>query len=464
MSIMQKPNILLFVPHDLGDYLGCYGHKSVRSPNIDALADGGVRFSQYFTPAPECTPSRSSMMTGLYTHQNGLMGLSNFGWALRPEVSHLAALMSGAGYATHHFGFQHETHESPKTLGYQQTHPTDGSEAPSVCSALQDFLSGDEARNEPWLAHAGFFHVHRPWPENADFSERDVEVPPYLPDTPIIRRDVARFHQSIWDMDCAIGGVMDALERYGLKEETLVIFTTDHGPAFPHAKATFYDPGICIPLIMRWPGTFGEGRCQDELLSNIDFTPTLLDLCEIPMPDSLAGRSFLPLLTDQPYRERDAVYGALYYDVSYDPMYYVRTRNHKYIRSFGVTDSDAAGADHRVLATHESGKWIRVDDLDVMTAPAWQEMQVDCSVPPAEELYDLEADPLEMNDIARDPDAEDILGTMRDLLRNMMAETDSPLPGDHVAPPPAQVEAARRFQPGKPDHEKKVSERWDRIV
>ena len=463
MTTPKQPNVLLFVPHDLGDYLGCCGHAGVRSPHLDSLAERGVRCSQYFTPAPECTPSRSSMFTGLYTHQNGLMGLSNFGWQLRPEVSHLAELLARGGYATHLFGLQHETDASPEQLGYQNLHAQDGRRADNVCRALAEFLGQPEAQDGPWFAHAGFFDVHRPWPENTDFSPGEIEVPPFLPDSPILRRDLARFHQNILDMDRAVGRVLDALQEAGLEEDTIVIFTTDHGPALPHAKATFYDPGIRLPLIIRRPGHLDGGRVYEELLSNVDFTPTLLDLCGCPTPEGLAGRSFSSLLRGDPYEEREAVYGALFYDVSYDPMHYVRTRTHKYIRSFAATTEEAAGADRRVLATHEAGKWIRVDDLDVMTGPAWQVMKPTCEPPPPEELYDLEADPLEMNDIASDPAAGETLDSMRDLLRSMMERTASPLLEGHVAPPPEQITAAQRFRPGSPEHQERVQERWRRI-
>jgi arylsulfatase A-like enzyme len=459
----ERPNVLIFTPHDLGDYLGCYGHASVRSPNLDALAARGVRFRNYFTPAPECTPSRSSMLTGLYTHQNGLMGLSNFGWSIRPEVSHLAELMARGGYATHLFGLQHETDASPEELGYGKVHAQDDRNAKSVCQVLQDFLKSNGARERPWFAHAGFFDVHRPWPKSTDFSPDSLEVPPFLPDSPILRRDLARFHQSIFDMDRAIGEVLDTLTETGLDANTLVIFTTDHGPALPHAKATFYDPGIRIPLIMHWAGRFEGGREPGELLSNVDFTPTLLELCGCNMPDGLAGRSFAALLTGDNYEEREAVYGALFYDVSYDPMHYVRTRTHKYIRSFTVTDEETAGADERVLATHEAGRWIRVDDLDVMTGPAWQVMRAECEPPSPEELYDLRADPNEMQNLADDPESQNVLKSMRKRLASMMERTKSPLRSGHVAPPPEQVEAAERFRPGSPQHKKHALERWRRI-
>jgi len=108
-TVSHRPNVIVFIPHDLGDHLGCYGHRTVKSPHIDQLASEGVRFSNNFTAAPECTPSRAGMLTGLYTHQNGLMGLCHRGWELYPDALHLGQRLWQAGYETHLFGFQHET-------------------------------------------------------------------------------------------------------------------------------------------------------------------------------------------------------------------------------------------------------------------------------------------------------------------------------------------------------------------
>jgi len=180
----------------------------------------------------------------------------------------------------------------------------------------------------------------------------------------------------------------------------------------------------------------------------VDFAPTILDCCGLDVPDDIPGRSFLPLIEGAPYAEREAVFGALFYDVSYDPMHYVRTRTHKYIRSFGITPEDAEGADRGVLATFAAGSWIRVDDADVMSSPAWQSMaaDVDCGRPPREELYDLTQDPLEQHNLVESPATESTLVELRDRMHRMMMDTRSPLLHGHVSPPPEQVEQGRRWR------------------
>ncbi|MFC1454374.1 sulfatase [Verrucomicrobiota bacterium] len=451
----HQPNVLVFIPHDLGDYLGCYGHRVLKSPNLDGLAKQGIRFTNHFAVAPECTASRSGMLTGLYPHQNGLMGLAFFGWNLHPDAIHLAKRLRQTGYSTHLFGLQHEAHKNPSSLGYEHIHAHDNLSAASVCKELNSFLGSNEAKQRPWFAHAGFMNVHRPWHNTPVFTPEDIIVPPFLPDNPVIRKDFTHFYQSILEMDTAIGETMETLKQSGLDENTVAIFTTDHGCPFPRAKATFYDPGIKIPLIVRWPGRLKAGLAFDRLTSNVDFTPTVLDICGSPIPAGLEGRSLLPLIEGREYLERDAVYGDCYYDVSYDPIHYVRTQTHKYIRSFAVTPEDARGINPDVLCTHGSGSWIRFDDFDVMSSASWRSMNVDCSPPPAEELYDLKADPLEQNNLVGQPGTETILESMRERLQKTMKRTQAKLLKGHIPPPRAQEEGSRKLRHGNPGSTKK---------
>jgi len=448
-----QPNILVFLPHDLGDTLHCCGHAQVRSPNLDRLAAGGVRFSNYFCASPECSPSRASMMTGGHLHENGMMGLANFGWELR--WPHLAARLRDAGYATHLFGIQHETAQAAETLGYTHVHTTRAPEtdkplraAAPVCADLRAFLEGAPAA--PWFACAGFQEVHRPWPEETSFSPDSMVVPPYLPDTPAIRLDLARFYENILHMDAMVGEVLVALRRSPAYENTLAIFTTDHGAGFPRAKATLYDPGLRIPLIMHWPGRIEGGRVFDALLSNVDFAPTMMELAG----RRVAGRGFAPLLLGEDYVWNDAIAASLFYDVAYDPMHAIRTRTHKYIRSFAVTPEEAAGADPRVLATHVAGQWVRVDDYDVLSSAAWRSMRAPQAMPSREELYDLRADPWEKHNLVNDPAAADALREMRARLADWMRRTGSPLLTGHVKPPPEQVKASAQYAVDGPVYRK----------
>jgi N-sulfoglucosamine sulfohydrolase len=196
------------------------------------------------------------------------------------------------------------------------------------------------------------------------------------------------------------------------------------------------------------------------LVSTMDLAPTIMEVAGSPVPDGLAGRSMLALLEGRACVERDCVCGSLFYDVAYDPMHYVRTASHKYIRSFAVTDEDARGADPSVLSTFAAGKWVRVDDFDVLTSPSCRAVVPSGSLrPPREELYDLHADPYERNNLVDDPAARIVLDSMRARLSAMMEETGSPLLHGHVAPPQQQREAVRSYGPGTPRFIKTVAER-----
>ena len=434
----ERPNVLMFIPHDLGEHLCCYGHASVRSPNLDRLAAEGVRFAECFNTAPECTPSRAGLYTGQYTHQNGLMGLCHRGWEFNADAQHLAGLLWEGGYRTYLFGTQHETGMSPAVLGYNHVlSQRDRADTAAVCDQAVRFLaSGEAADVQPWFACVGFQDTHRPWKEETSFSPDEVEVPPYLPDHPDVRMDLAQMHRAIEDMDTGIGRVLAALEGSAAADNTLVLYTSDHGIPFPRAKSTFYDPGTRVALIMRMPRRIEGGRVHDQLITNLDVCPTLLEICGVDAPEGLEGRSFVPLLDGGEYEERDAVFGALYYDAFYDPMHMVRTRRHKYIRSFAVTPEDAQGADPEVLAKCELGTWIRADDSDVQRSPAWLVIKEDGPFPPPprEELYDLQQDSLEQHNLADDPQHADTLQAMREQMLAMMTRTNSPLLAGHVPP------------------------------
>jgi len=443
---VKEPNILIFIPHDLGDYLGCYGHDDVKSPNLDRMAENGVRFTNFFTTAPECTASRASLFSGMYSHQNGLVGLSFMGWKL--QVPHFATILREYGYATHLFGFQHES-EKPKDLGYDFLHSQDDMHTPAVCDSAIDFIRKQGAGEKPWLAHVGFHSVHRPWYRETTFKPEDINLPSYLPDLPEIRNDYTYFYQSIMNMDVQVGRVLDELEKTGLEENTIVVFTTDHGSPFPGAKATFYDPGVRVPLIVQHKNKLPEGSVVGQLISNIDFMPTMLEYCRYRVPQNIEGHSFLSLLTGEgDYQKRDEVFGAMYYDVSYDPMYYVRTERYKYIRSYGIDPKEVAGADPQALAVFKGSRWVRFDDYDVLTSQTWKTIEKDYgnSKPPKEELYDLKADPEEQHNLALNPASENVLRAMRETLAAMMKKTAAPLPDSHIAPNSVQLEVGGNYR------------------
>ncbi len=418
----SRPNVVEVICHDLGRYVGCLG-APIQTPNIDALAGEGVLFSNYCCTAAQCSPSRGSIMTGRYPHCNGLVGLAHLCWEIGANEVTLPMYLNRAGYDTRLIAHQHEHNESPR-LGYQ-TLDAVGNDARTVAGALSDFLRGDAQDGRPFFVSCGITEPHRPYErEGYDRDDPDALTPlPYLPDRPGIREDLAGLHGLIWRLDEAVGTMREALEDSGLADNTVFIFTTDHGIAMPRAKGTCYDPGIHTTLIVRWPEHFTGGRVQGELLTNCDLLPTILDLAGAPVPPRGEGRSFLGLLDEDEYEPRDHVFCEMTWHDQYNPMRAIRTNHHKYIRNFG----------RRPLVYMPA---------DIYVAPAGEEMKADFydSVRPAEELYDLQRDPLEQHNVIDDPDHEDIAWQLRARVYDWMVETNDPLLYGDYPPTKAQRE------------------------
>jgi len=423
MSRPERPNVLQIICHDIGHHVGCLG-GGLSTPCIDALAADGVLFDTYCCSAAQCSPSRGSIMTGLYPHRNGLIGLAHIGWELNDGVRCLPQYLNDADYDTHLFGQQHES-SHPERLGYREIHRTGGRACevgPAVAAFLRDHAATRDAA--PFYLNAGLVEPHRPYQQEGYRSDdpEAVTLLPWLPDRPGIRRDIADLNGLMYAVDAAVGTIRSALADTGLDRTTLLIFTTDHGLAMPRAKGTCYDPGLRTVLIVRLPGRFDGGRRVGSLLTNCDFTPTLLDFVGAPPVEGLDGRSFLGLLDGGAYEPRESVFAEMTWHDKYNPMRALRTERHKYIRNFG---------DRPLVYL----------PLDVYQGCAGREMRGDYygSLRPEEELYDLAADPLESHNLAADPAHAELLGSLRARVHTWMEETDDLLLRGDVPPTPEQA-------------------------
>src|SRR5215211_1899541 len=293
MSERPQDNVLIVHWHDLGRYLGAYGHSDVSSPRLDQLAAEGILFTRAHATAPLCSPSRGSLFTGRYPHSNGLVGLAHHGWEYRAGVRTLPRIVSELGWHTIHFGMQHET-SYPSRLGFDEYDVSNSYCEHVVAESTEWLRRRSDTEDEPFLLTAGFFETHRPYPrdryEPTDIAA--VEVPDYLPDTAEIRADLAEFYGAIAVADAAVGELLDTLAKTGLDATTWVVFFTDHGPAFPRAKSTLYDAGTGIAMIVRPPRSLGiQPRVYDELFSGVDLVPTLLGVLGVDEPPDIEGRS-----------------------------------------------------------------------------------------------------------------------------------------------------------------------------
>ncbi|MHB9034760.1 MAG: sulfatase family protein [Anaerolineae bacterium] len=374
----QRPNILQITTHDSGRHLSCYGYRTVQTPAIDALAADGVKFTNYFATVPICCASRASMLTGLYPQSHGLLDLCfpPFDWRLNRPEQHLSHLLGGHGYHTRLIGFQHEA-EDLTELGFADTfaemHAANLVPCRRVAEQTAAFLAGEAAARQPFYAQVGFFETHTPF----DFagtppdSEQGVQVPAYLEDDPASREVLAHFQGALRRVDEAVGFILHALERSGLADDTILVFTSDHGPELPRAKWHLYDPGLAVALLMRYPRAgWRGGRVCGALLHNVDYLPTILELAGLPAPTYLEGRSCAGLSP-----VNDAVY-AMYHKTQ---VRSVRTERWKWIRHY-----DAA-TDYARLPVRLA------DQLQLRGAPRT-------------ELYDLDADPNEFNNLGGRPE------------------------------------------------------------
>ncbi len=415
----QRPNVVLLITHDTGRHVSPYGVETVDTPHCERLAAEGVRFAHHYCTTPLCSPSRAAIVTGRYPHSNGVMGLThgNFGWDLHDDETPIATLFGPAGYDTWLLAGQHET-KDPARLGFDVVDANHSlMDTPEHWAPLVEGRDG----SRPFFCQIGGFETHRGWElyDTPPDDSKGVFVPPYLNDGPETRKELAQFQGMVKRFDVCLGRLMDFLDAHGLAENTILAVTTDHGIAMPRAKSTLYDPGIGTMLFLRYPaGNWGEGAVRDELVSNVDVLPTLLDACGIEIPARIQGRSFLPLLTgDAGFTPRDAVFAEKTFHDTYDPIRGIRTERWKYIRNFEKIGLMEAPSDiYHQGADLELGRRYAKDR-------------------PPEELYDLHADPDEMRNVAGKPENAQTVATLRTRLADWMRETNDPLMHGPIASP-----------------------------
>jgi N-sulfoglucosamine sulfohydrolase len=427
---MKRPNVLLVTFHDLGRFLGCYGVGTVQTPNIDSLAEDGIRFSRAFCVAPQCSPSRATLFTGRYPHSNGVMGLThaNFAWDLNPDERHVGGLLQGQGYRTGLVGIHHESRYAPAEevagrlgmdrvrLGGRAEKVTD-----NALALLEEFSDGER----PFYLQVGFTEPHRLAAKTrdepgymgfvGDYIEPDVSrgvtVPRYLRDTPGAREEVAELQGAVRHVDQAVGRLLAGLDALGLRDETLVILTTDHGIALPRAKCSLYDPGLEVALVFRYPGRgWDGGRVTDAQVSNVDILPTLLELLELPAGEPLQGRSFLSLLDGARHEPRREIFAELTYHDYYDPQRCIRTDRHKLIVHFSASPS----------FMDPSQSWRPRSTTVTPADPAR-------AYHPLVELYDLEEDPGETTNLAGLPQHAALRNELLARLHDWLDRTGDPI-------------------------------------
>jgi N-sulfoglucosamine sulfohydrolase len=413
-----RPNIVYIHSHDSGRYLSPYG-QSVPTPNLQRLAQEGTVFRNAFSAAPTCSPSRAALLTGLYPHSSGMLGLAHRGFSLNDYQQHIVHTLKPAGYTSVLAGLQHVA-KVPETIGYDRVLPHKDTSAVHVAPAAVGFL--DSRPTSPFFLDIGFFETHREYPEATPEDKANYSpLPRPIPDTAATREDFARYRSSARIMDEGVGKVLEAIDRNGFGENTLIISTTDHGISFPRMKCNLTDDGWGVSLIMRGPKLPRAAVC-DALISQIDVFPTICDYIGIQHPAWLQGKSFLPVLTGQVPEIHEEIFAEVNYHASYEPKRAVRTSRWKYIRRFG---------DRRTPVLPNCD--------DSPSKELWLQAGWGSQVLDTESLYDLLFDPTEHANLINDPGHAQLAQEMRDRLHRWMVSTNDPLLHGPVAAPPGAL-------------------------
>jgi arylsulfatase A-like enzyme len=427
----RRPNILLAIADDWSfPHAGIYGDATVSTPTVDRIAREGARFTHAFVAAPSCTPSRAALLTGQAVHRleegGNLHGFLPKSYAVYPD------LLEDAGYVVGYTG---------KGWGPGQFEPGGRARNPAG-PAFKSFDEFMERRDpgRPFCFWFGSQDPHRPYEPGtgarAGLTPESVRVPRFLPDTAEVRQDLLDYYFEVQRFDRDLGRVIEALARAGELDRTVVIVTSDNGMPFPRAKATVYDGGARVPLLIRWPGVAGAGGQIDAMVSLTDLAPTLLEGAGLKPPAAMTGRSLLPILRGEPQPGRDRVFvererhaNVRRKDLSY-PVRAIRTKDYLYIRNFRP-DRWPAGDPEPYFAVGPFGdidggpsKSVLLDRRD--DPPIAPFFRLAAAKRPAEELYDIGRDPDQVRNLAGQPQYRDVQRRLRAELDAWLRETGDP--------------------------------------
>jgi N-sulfoglucosamine sulfohydrolase len=430
----SRRNVVLIIADDLGRDLGCYGNTKIRTPNLDALAARGTRFTHGFATVASCSPSRAVILTGLFTHTNGQYGLAHAAHHAQTfdNVKSLPTRLKQTGYRTGVIG---KLHVLPASV-YPFDEKVEGRETgnnrdvDAMSARVGEFVARDAAKpffllvgfGDPHRAAGGFANKGKLDVASDRYAPDDVIVPPFLPDTPDVREDLAQYYQSVTRLDRGVGLVLETLKKAGVADDTLVIFCSDNGIPFPGAKTTLYDAGVNLPLILSSPRQSKRGVVNDSLASWVDLTPTILDWAGVKPGPNLPGRSLLGELDREHAPDGpDAVFGShVQHEVTmYYPMRSIRTRTHKYILNIASPLEFPTAGD-----LYGSQTWQSI--LKRGDAMLGQRSMAAYVHRPKEELYDLQADPNEMKNLAADPSSAQLLADLGRRLKAWQEKTSDP--------------------------------------
>lgn len=430
----NRPNIVFIISDDISisDH-GVYGHPNIQTPNIDKLANDGLRVNNAYLTAPQCSPTRCSVITGRYPHNTGAPELH---MPLPESQLMFPKLLKDSGYYCAARGKWH--------LGNYARDAFDdiADSRPSGCEKWVEALQ-NRPKDKPFFMWFASHDAHRGWDQGSGAepaASGDAVVPPYQMDTQRTREDIAKYMGEVQRLDSYVGDVVSELDRQGVLDNTIVMYISDNGRPFPRDKAWLYDSGIKTPLIVHWHnGLKRSGMVSDALVSTIDIAPTLLEIAGLDVPETVQGVSFSELFQNPGANIRDYAFAELNWHTQYSHMRAVRWQNYLYIRN------SAPELCNMMMASinREYAPWMDLWEADAeeLTPAQKNVLQAHSKVPgsrPEEELYDIAEDPHQLNNLAGDPEHKQALDHLH-LIMDAWAEGT----GDSVADP--ELRTADRY-------------------
>jgi N-sulfoglucosamine sulfohydrolase len=427
----HRPNILLIVSEDNGPELGCYGEPHVRTPVLDHMAAQGVRFAQAYVAQPGCSPSRGALLTGLYPHQNGQIGLATWEFEMfREDIPNIVRSLNAAGYRT---GIIGKLHVNPASA-----FPFDFVKIPSANfgrknsehyaeEASNFFVQGDA----PFFLSINYPDAHRPFHRQLDgrpakpLDDEGIKPLKYIGlDSPKLRTETRDYYNCMARLDELVGDLLAKLEASGKAGNTLVVYIGDHGADLLRGKRTPYEGGIKVPMIASWPGLMQSGQVREEMVSLIDLVPTFLEVAQAEPIEGLPGRSLLPMIRGEDVASRDYLFTEYHVHSAhnYYPQRTVRDDRFKLILNL-LPDEVNPGYDFAV------NRFYGAEEIDAALAEAPEEVQDAYKLmrrPPEFELYDLQEDPYEFRNLAEDSAHSAKLTELKKALLDWRRKTNDP--------------------------------------
>lgn len=429
------PNILWISLEDISPDLGCYGDKYAVTPHIDKLAAEGVRFTRAFTHAGVCAPSRSGIITGMYPTTIGTQYMRCKG-VPPAHVKCFTEYLRAAGYYCTNDSKTDYNFDPPLTAWDESRPGAHWRNRPRKDQPFFAVINLTTTHESQVRLPAAQQEARRKTLSAAELHDpAQAPLPPYYPDTPIVRRDMANYYDNLTFTDKQVGKILAQLQDDGLAERTVVFFWGDHGRGLPRHKRWTYDSGIRVPLIVRWPKVIQPGSVREDLVCFLDLAPTVLSLAGVERPGHLQGQVFLG---KERAKDREYIFAARdRMDETLDTIRAVRDKRFKYIRNYRPELPYAQNIAYMDLMPTMQ-EWRRLAEEDQLTGP--QKIFFEPKKPP-EELYDTDADPHEIHNLAADPKYASELERLRAAHKKWQAETHDP----GITP---EEEVMERVRPG----------------